>query len=138
MRHDRHLRAEAFCADFTPAAALDSLERNPPSIGDLSEPRVKEFATAIYRGMQVLLRAADLATAGTQRAFAQISRLGPTRRLIRSLQLIGKKRALRISRSAHRVAARARRRGRPLPWLSSTRSPRKPEKFLPIGKTPAG
>jgi ABC-type sulfate transport system substrate-binding protein len=46
---------------------------------------MKEFATAIYRGTQVLLLAAGLATAGTQRAFAQTSLLNvsydPTREL---------------------------------------------------------
>jgi sulfate transport system substrate-binding protein len=51
----------------------------------LLKPRVKEFATAIYRGTQVLLLAAALATAGTQRAFAQTSLLNvsydPTREL---------------------------------------------------------
>jgi hypothetical protein len=86
MRHDRHLRAEAFCADFTPAAALHSLERNPRSwIGGILEPCVKEFASALYRGTQVLLLAAGLATASTQRAFAQTSLLNvsydPTREL---------------------------------------------------------
>ena len=94
MRHDRHLRAEASCADFAPAAALHSLQREPRSrAARLSEPRnfatrnfaTREFATAIYRGVQVLLLAAGLSTALTERAIAQTSLLNvsydPTREL---------------------------------------------------------
>jgi len=96
---------------------------------------MKEFAAALYRGTQVLLLAAGLATASTQRAFAQTSLLNvsfdPTREIYAEINPLfvadWKKSPVKMSPSACGRAAQARMRGRRAPkakaFVKRSRSP---------------